>query len=59
MGSSVNLDSLMADIEEHAGDCKIAIYTAVSLTYGQQVKVALAFEEMLDRIEDLIRAACD
>jgi hypothetical protein len=52
-----NLDSLMAEIEEHVGDCKIEIHKVVALDHAQQVKIALAFEEMLDRIEDAIRNA--
>jgi hypothetical protein len=53
------LVAIMAEIEDHAGDCKIEIHKIVPLDYPQQVKVALAFETMLDNIEDAIRNASD
>lgn len=55
----MNIGALMQDIEEHAGDCKIEIHKAVPLDQAQQIKIAVAFEAMLDRIEDAIRDASD
>lgn len=51
----MNIEAIMTDIEEHAGDCKIEIHKIVPLDQGQQIKIALAFETLLDRIEDAIR----
>jgi hypothetical protein len=54
-----DLTALMQDIEELAGDCRIEVHKLVPLDYSQQVKVALAFETMLDSIEEAIRNASD
>jgi hypothetical protein len=54
-----DLAALMEVVEEYAGDCKIEVHKIVPLDHAQQVKVALAFEVMLDGIEDAIRNARD
>jgi hypothetical protein len=55
----LRLYTLMAQIEGLAGDCKIEVHKIAPLDHAQQMKVALAFEAMLDGIEDAIRHARD
>jgi phage-related minor tail protein len=49
------IDEMMQAIEEHVGDCKIEVHKAAKLDNRQQIAVAVAFETMLDRIEELLR----
>ena len=53
----MNISEVMEDIEELVGDCKIAVHKTVSLNYNQQINIALAFEHMLDEIENILREA--
>lgn len=53
----MNISEIIQDIEELVGDCKIEIHKTTPLDYSQQIKVAMAFETLLDRIEDILREA--